>query len=431
TGGQAGIKSSAGIITVPTQFTGVSLVELAKLAGGLTPDFSLNIVAKDGYFMTISYNQIINGEFIAYDPATGDERQMDEPLTMILAYENQGQPISAETDGPLRLAIISSKNNQVTDGHWSVKWVTRIELKPVGAEWGLDLHGAIDDTIDRNSFQSCSAPGCHAASWTDDKGQEWAGTPLFYFAGRVDDAIKHDGPAFWDLLGSLGYDVQLVAGDGYSITLPIARLAHNRDVLLAYMVDDGPLPEKYFPLRLVGPGLDGKEMIGSVVRINLLIDPAVLQKANEIMPPASPTPPAATEAAPTAAAEQPPAPPVSVPPAELIITGQVAKPLGFMHADLLAMPVVKIEAEHPKKGKQSYEGVLINDLLALAQPAAGAKTVLFSAADGYTVEAALSELLACTGCLLAFDEAPGSYLLVMPGFPSSLWTRDVVAIEIK
>ena len=35
------------------------------------------------------------------------------------------------------LAILSPKCNQVTDGHWWVKWVTKVEVKPVVAGWAL------------------------------------------------------------------------------------------------------------------------------------------------------------------------------------------------------------------------------------------------------------------------------------------------------
>jgi len=285
----------------------------------------------------------------------------------------------------------------------------------------LEIHGAIDDTMDRNTFQSCTAPGCHQASWTDDKGQKWSGTPLYYFAGRVDDTIKHDGPAFFDLLASLGYQVQVVSSDGYSVTLEIGKLAHNDDILLANLVDEAALPEKYFPLRLVGEGLEKGEMVGQVAKINLIIDPATLEKANSLMPPPTPT------AVPTPEPTQPPA----AVEGDLVMSGLVAQPQGFTEADLRAMPAVKLEAEHPKKGKQSYEGVRLNDLLALAKPQEGAKTLVITAGDGYSAEAPLADVLACTDCLLAFTDTPGSFFLVMPGMESSLWVKDVASLEIK
>jgi hypothetical protein len=72
TEGWAGIKSSTGRITIPERFKGVALDDLAKLVGGLGSDMGVNLAAKDGYAMTVSSDQIAKGDFIAYDPATGD-----------------------------------------------------------------------------------------------------------------------------------------------------------------------------------------------------------------------------------------------------------------------------------------------------------------------------------------------------------------------
>jgi hypothetical protein len=417
--GQAGTKSSTGRITPPTLFDGVTIEELANLVGGLDPSLGVNVVAKDGYTMTISYDQIKNGDFIAYDPATGDERKMAEPLTVIVAYARDGQPIS-EDEGPLRLAILSPKNNQVTDGHWSVKWVEKIELKPLGDEWGLQLNGSISELVDRNSFQSCSAPGCHQAEWTDDEGQKWVGTPLYLLAGAVDDEIAHDGPAFFQLLADAGYDIQIVATDGYSVTLDIARVKRNDNILLAHLVDDNPLPDKYFPLRLVGPPLQKNEMIGAVKEINLLIDPAKATQAALSRPSATPEPTATPEA--PAAAEQT---------TDLLLTGAVEQELALNENDLRAMEITTIQAEHPKKGAQEYQGVLLSALLEQAKVKPGATKIIFTAKDGYSAEASLAEVLACPKCLLAFTDTPGSFQLVMPDFQSSLWVKDLSRIEIQ
>ncbi len=277
TEGQAGMKSSTGKITVPALYAGITLQELAALVGGMDESMGVNVVAEDGYAMTLSYNQITKGEFIAYDPATGDEKKIDDPLTVILAYAHEGQPLLETSDGKLRLVIISPRNNQVTDGHWSVKWVNKIRGQCRWAKNGrLRLDGVIQDVIDRNSFQSCGAPGCHQATWTDDKAQVWAGVPLWLLAGRVDDAIKHDGPAYLEALADAGYSIEIVATDGYTITLDSVRVKRNNNILVAYQVNDNPLPDKYFPLRLVGDEAQKNEMIGAIDQINLIIDPALL-----------------------------------------------------------------------------------------------------------------------------------------------------------
>ena len=53
-----------------------------------------------------------------------------------------------------------------------------------------------------------------------------------------------------------------------------------------------------------------------------------------------------------------------------------------MEADLRAMEVLKINAEHPKNGKQEYEGLSLNALLDLAGVKDGATTLVITASDG-------------------------------------------------
>jgi len=413
--GQAGIKSSTGKITVPALFTGVELMELANQIGGFDPSMGVNVVAEDGYAMTFSYDQITKGDFVAYDPATGDEKKMDEPLKVIIAYGREGQPLSKDSDGILRLAIISSKNNQVTDGHWSVKWVNRIEIKPLGKEWNLQLTGVITDVVDRNSFQSCAASGCHMGTWVDDKAQTWAGVPLWYLVGRTDDSVKHDGPAFSQAMADTGYSIQIIASDGYSVTLESPQVSRNNQIILAYQVNENPLPDKYFPLRLVGDELQNNQRVGQVAEIKMIFD-AVL---------------ATQVAQKTSAPTSTPTPSSQATQGDLIITGQVNEELILNDADLRQMEVVQVTAEHPKKGQETYQGVRLNDLFKLAGVKPAAKILVFSAEDGYTSEVDMGAVQACADCLLAFTDTPGKFKLVMPGMESSFWVKDVILIEVR
>ncbi len=424
--GYAGMKSSTGKITLPATYKGVALSDLAALVG--KPDGTLGVeaTAKDGYAMTFSFDQLTKGDFVAYDPATGDEKKEKPKLTVILAYEMDGKAIPADGDGPLRLAIISTKPDQVTDGHWSEKWVKKIELKPLGKEWSLMTHGIIKDKIDRNSFQSCSAKLCHQGVWKDGQAQDWVGVPLWLLVGHMDDEIKHDGPAFNQTLADMGYQVQVVAADGYSVTLDIAQVKRNNNLVVAYQVNGNPLPDKYFPLRLVGPDLKKNEMVGQIAEIKMVVDPKVLAKlptpaptkTTSAKPAASVTPTAkASGAAPAAAA--------------LSITGLVEKPLSLKDADLKGMKVVKITAEHPKKGKQDYSGVRLSDLLTMAKVKPNAVTVVITADDGYSAEVEWAKVKACTDCLVAFTDTPGKYSMVMPGLSSQAWVKYPVSIEIK
>lgn len=422
TSGQAGMKSSTGKITVPAEYTGVLLEDLANLVGELNPETGVNVVANDGYAMTLSHDQITNGSFITYDPSDGSEKVIDEPLQALVAYEVDGQALDSKSEGTLRLVIISDKNNQVTDGHWSVKWVERVEVKPIGQEWSLGLDGVREEVIDRNTFQSCSATSCHQSTWIDDQGQVWAGVPLYLLAGRVDDELTHDGPAFNRDLSNAGYQIELAASDGYTTTIDSDAAFYNRKILVANLVNDGPLPDKYFPLRLVGEDIDKDQRVGALSEIRLILDQAAFQTAAEATPISAPE---ATQAPTTSGSEERPAG------TDLWITGLVNNPFALQDSDLQALKGIKINAEHPKNGLQEYEGIALNTLLNLAMVQTGAARVAFTAKDGYSTTVDLAAVQACSDCLLALTGEPGVYSLAMPGFESSAWVKDLITIEIQ
>ena len=79
--------------------------------------------------------------------------------------------------------------------------------------------------------------------------------------GRIDDENVHEEGAFNDELVEAGYDANVIAADGYSITLDSATVARNDDIIVAYLLDDEPLPEKHWPLRLVGPNLESSDRV--------------------------------------------------------------------------------------------------------------------------------------------------------------------------
>jgi hypothetical protein len=96
---------------------------------------------------------------------------------------------------------------------------------------------------------------------------------------------------------------------------------------------------------------------------------------------------------------------------------------------LKGMGVVKIKAEHPKKGMQDYEGVRLNALLDQAQVKASATKLILSSFDGFVTEVSLADVRKCADCLLAFNA--GKLDAVMPGMQSSSWAKDVVKLDVK
>lgn len=415
--GQAGIKSSTGQIYPPALYRGVSLKTLLSEMGTIDETTGFNIVAEDGYGLAFSYDQIMNGNFVAYDPATGDELRNPVELDAILAFEREGQPLDKKEDGILRVVIISEKNNQVTDGHWSIKWVNRVELNSMVQDWAVLLTGAITENLDRSSFESCV--NCHEASWTDDKGQVWTGTPLWRLMGYVDDEIAHEGLCYDNDLAEAGYEIELVAGDGYAAAVSSVDAHRNEGYVVANTVDGNPLPEKHFPLRLVGDGLEKSAMVSVLTNINLALDPIEAAEAD-----------ADEEPVEAAADDTGELKVVSLEEGEITVTGLVEQEVGLTDADLRAWKMITITAEHPKKGEEEYDGVLLSDLFAFLGISPEATTLVLTADDGYQMEVPLDAVNACEQCILKLG-GNGNFGTVMPGMETNTWIKGLVSIEVK
>ena len=51
------------------------------------------------------------------------------------------------------------------------------------------------------------------------------------------------------------------------VTIDSRDIAGKDSIVLSSKVDGGELPDEYFPLRLVGPGLSDAQMPGGIARI--------------------------------------------------------------------------------------------------------------------------------------------------------------------
>jgi len=124
--------------------------------------------------------------------------------------------------------------------------------------------------MDPGTFESGSAIGCHGVKWTDDQNRVWEGIPLWYLVGRVDDTDTHKGDAFNDAVADTGYEVQLIAADGFTLKLTSAEVKRNDALIVAFKRDGNQLPENQWPLRLVGATLEKSQMIGQISTIKLV-----------------------------------------------------------------------------------------------------------------------------------------------------------------
>jgi len=259
-----GFKKSTGAIVGPYTYTGVNLTYLTDLVGGITSSNSVKITASDGYSMTYTYDQVM-GDITIYSSTS--EEETDEPLTMVLAYEENGSLIPDEYGGPLRIAFIRS-DTPITDGHFWIKYVNKIEILGGVEEWDLTLTGAITDITDRSTFESCV--GCHGVYWTDDSDRNWRGIPLWLLVGVVDDDVNEEAKHYFnDAFADQGYNVTVIASDGYSKTFSSAFVKRNNNIILANELNGTVLPEADWPLKFTGSGLAKNENVKQVVEIQL------------------------------------------------------------------------------------------------------------------------------------------------------------------
>ncbi len=124
--GNGGFFTSVGVVYGPYMAKGVTLGELCKLVGGVTPSDLVMVSATDGYSAVFDYEQIM-GDFITYSSEGLKETPHDE-LEIILMYRQDGKPLSHEDGKPLRIAIVGTKKGLLTEGSYWVKWVNRIEV---------------------------------------------------------------------------------------------------------------------------------------------------------------------------------------------------------------------------------------------------------------------------------------------------------------
>ncbi len=112
----------------------------------------------------------------------------------------------------------------------------------------------------------------------------------------------------------------------------------------------------------------------------------------------------------------------------VVVKGLVDDPATLAVADLQAMNVTTITAEHPKKGATEYTGVLLSEIMTAVGVQSGATVVDIGATDGYMAEITLAELDA--NAMIAIGE-DGTLNAVMPGLSGKAWVSDLVSLDFK
>jgi DMSO/TMAO reductase YedYZ molybdopterin-dependent catalytic subunit len=127
----AGFFSSVGTVYGPYTVKGVRLDTLLDMVGGMTPSDVLFVAAKDGYSCVFDYPQL-QGEIATFEPDTL-RLVPDGDVEFLLILEQDGKPLPDSSGGPLRLAV-TNPDGLLTEGHWWVKWVQRLEIRTLSSD---------------------------------------------------------------------------------------------------------------------------------------------------------------------------------------------------------------------------------------------------------------------------------------------------------
>jgi|GEM_PF-20872 len=117
-------------------------------------------------------------------------------------------------------------------------------------------------------------------------------------------------------------------------------------------------------------------------------------------------------------------------PAALKVTGKVTTEMAWTEEEVKGMETMEAKALNNSGAEETYTGVSINALLALAGLDPAATTITLVADDGYSVDMPLAGLQACTNCILSF-RSNGGFSSVMPGLDKSFGVKGVVEIVVK
>ena len=175
--------------------------------------------------------------------------------------------------------------------------------------------------------------------------------------------------------------ITFVAEDGYMITL---KMEDIQNAYLCYSMDGKELTlEEGGPVRLVIPDQPGKLWMSYLSAVKLI------GKENA-----------------------------------LIIHGKTKVTLALTVEDFARFEKKTIEAEY-KDEMKTFEGVPLRTLLNQARYEDDAVTIVFKARDGYSVELDFAEVYANEDILITED-----FFLIMPGYSSKYWIKDLGEIEV-
>lgn len=263
-------------ISGPYYYNGFNITKIIEDIHGYSLDFNLVATASDDYQMTFTRDQIL-GYFYNYEEDTVTKKM--QRLTPILAYESSDD-MKLE---PLRLVIIdpqdgSKEEAPITEGHFWVKNVVKLEITYPEDFWEINLIGAINRTMDRNEFESGASCDTHNSIW-EENDTIYEGLPLWVLVSLIDD-VDDTGRFHYNFnytRAANNYSIILKSKDGTEFILnsiDVLDSYNNAEtkftgLLLIYKLNGSFLPEPLNPLCLRGSMVSDDQKIDQIIEIRL------------------------------------------------------------------------------------------------------------------------------------------------------------------
>ncbi len=249
----AELKDSALYAEGPGQYTTSAGTEYVNEYGGvyfrdfleqhvaLEAGTSVTVAATDGYEMTYNGEQLMD---------EGDGK-------WLLAFERDGEPLPVDP-GYVRVIKIGPDTPNIP-GHLAAKMVGTISVSGDTVEdFVLKMRGPRDMDLDRSTLQSYMSKEGETVTFSrrDDTNQ-YTGIPLYKLLAFSDDPDHYPHGQDFSIdpynadAAEAGYDIVIVAADGFSVTLDSREVHENDDVIIAMQKNGEVLPERERPLILV------------------------------------------------------------------------------------------------------------------------------------------------------------------------------------
>ncbi|MDH3365864.1 MAG: hypothetical protein OEM29_07695 [Thermoplasmata archaeon] len=265
--GSGFFMKSTGTIVGPLNYTGVPLKDIVDLVYE-SDNYSLTVIAHDGYEMTYNSGQVENGTFPTYD-LEGTLLGPDD-LTLMLAFMENDKKMPVDD---IRIVIVDDTETPVTDGHFWTKMVDSINVGRYVEDWTLHLSGVEEMDMDRQTYESLASCYYHTTYYNytkDEVDYSFEGVPLWVLVSAIDGGDVEDGHyMFNDALAEIGYFVNVTGLDGYSGNFTSEQVARNDSIIAAYKLNEEVLEEGDWPLRIVGEDLPGTQKVRMIASIAL------------------------------------------------------------------------------------------------------------------------------------------------------------------